>query len=82
MRNVRVSGTAQLSVGRRTEQVAVTEVPVDERVPVIRHYLVKWGWEVGRFVEGLTKDSTDAQIAAVAAGFPVFRLGPPQAPAA
>ncbi|GAA1877656.1 nitroreductase/quinone reductase family protein [Lapillicoccus jejuensis] len=76
VRNVRVSGTAQLSVGRRTEHVTVTELPVDERVSVIRQYLVRWGWEVGRFVEGLTKASTDDEIAAVAAGFPVFRLTP------
>lgn len=74
VRNVRVSGTAELAVGRRVEQVVVSEVPVGERVPVIRQYLVTWGWEVGRFVEGLTKGSTDAEIAAVAAGFPVFRV--------
>lgn len=76
VRNVRVSGTARLSVGRRTEQVVVTELPVEQRVPVIRQYLVRWGWEVGRFVEGLTTASTDEEIAAVAAGFPVFRLTP------
>lgn len=74
VRNVRVSGTAQLSVGRRTEQVTVTELPVAERTPVIREYLRRWGWEVGRFVEGLSTRSTDEEIAAVAAGFPVFRV--------
>ena len=45
-----------------------------ERVPVIREYLRRWGWEVGRFVEGLSKASSDEEIAAVADGFPVFRL--------
>ena len=37
-------------------------------------YLDKWGWEVGRFVEGLTKTSTDAELAAAAPGMPVFAL--------
>ena len=74
VRNVRASGTAQLSVGRRVEQVDVAELPVAERVPVIREYLRRWGWEVGRFVEGLSRTSSDEEIAAVAAGFPVFRL--------
>ena len=43
-------------------------------MPVLRVYLDKWGWEVGRFVEGLSKKSTDAEIAAVAPGMPVFRV--------
>ena len=52
------------------------EVPADQRVPVLRVYLKRWGWEVGRFVEGLTTHSTDAELAAAAPGMPVFRLEP------
>ncbi|MEO7059322.1 MAG: nitroreductase family deazaflavin-dependent oxidoreductase [Lapillicoccus sp.] len=74
VRNVRAAGEAELRVGRRTERVSAYELPVDERVPVIRVYLTRWGWEVGRFFEGLTKNSDDAALAAAAAGFPVFRL--------
>ncbi|WP_295693118.1 nitroreductase family deazaflavin-dependent oxidoreductase [Lapillicoccus sp.] len=74
VRNVRAAGEAELRVGRRTERVAMTVVPVDERLPVIRVYLMRWGWEVGRFIEGLTKDSDDATIIAAAPGFPVFRV--------
>ena len=74
VRNVRVAGEAELRVGRRTEQVAMEELPVAERLPVIRVYLERWGWEVGRFIEGLTKDSDDAAIVAAAPGFPVFRV--------
>ena len=43
-------------------------------MPVLRVYLTRWGWEVGRFVEGLSKKSTDAEIAAVAPGMPVFHV--------
>ncbi len=74
VRNVRAAGGAQLRVGRRVEEVTLTELPVDDRLPVIRVYLARWGWEVGRFVEGLTKDSTDNEVRAVAPGMPVFRV--------
>jgi deazaflavin-dependent oxidoreductase (nitroreductase family) len=74
VRNVRVAGELVLVLGRRRRTCAVVEVPEEQRVPVIREYLVKWAWEVGRFFEGLDAGSTDEQIAAVAAGFPVFQL--------
>ncbi|MEO3937421.1 nitroreductase family deazaflavin-dependent oxidoreductase [Dermatophilaceae bacterium Soc4.6] len=76
VRNARVAGEVELRVGRRVEQVSLTEVPVPERVAVIREYLRKWGWEVGQFVEGLTARSDDARILEVAPDFPVFRLAP------
>ncbi|RDI50604.1 hypothetical protein [Nocardia mexicana] len=46
-----------------------------DTVPVLRLYLRKWGWEVGRFFEGVTKDASDEELAAIAPGFPVFRIG-------
>jgi deazaflavin-dependent oxidoreductase (nitroreductase family) len=79
VRNVRAAGEAQLRVGRRVERVQLVEVPVEERVPVLRVYLQRWGWEVGRFVEGLTKRSTDAELAAAAPGMPAFRVEPADA---
>ena len=74
VRNARVAGEVELRVGRRVERVRLVEVPVSDRVPVLRVYLQRWGWEVGRFVEGLTRKSTDAEVAAAAPGMPVFRL--------
>ena len=74
VRNARAAGGGQLRLGKRTEDVELVELPADQRVPVLRVYLTKWGWEVGRFVEGLSKKSTDAEIAAVAPGMPVFRV--------
>ena len=74
VRNVRVAGQAELRLGRRVERVWLVELPVEQRVPVLRVYLQRWGWEVGRFVEGLTKRSTDAQLAAAAPGMPAFRV--------
>ena len=72
VRNVRAAGEVELRVGRRVERVRLVEVPVAERVPVLRVYLERWGWEVGRFVEGLTARSSDAELAVAAPGMPVF----------
>ena len=74
VRNARAAGVAELQLGRRTEAVELLELPADQRVPVLRVYHTKWGWEVGRFVEGLSTKSTDAEIAAVAPGMPVFHV--------
>ena len=76
VRNVRVAGEAELRVGRRVERVRLVEVPATDRVRVLRVYLKRWGWEVGRFVEGLTTSSTDAELATAAPGMPVFAVEP------
>ena len=74
VRNIRVSGGGELRLGRKAEPFTVTELPDGEKLPVLRRYLERWGWEVGQFFEGITKDATDEQLVAVAPGFPVFRI--------
>lgn len=74
VRNLRASGTGELRLGRRVETFSATEVADADKIPVLREYLKRWGWEVGRFFEGVTKDSTDDELTAVAPGFPVFAL--------
>ncbi|MEV6277220.1 nitroreductase family deazaflavin-dependent oxidoreductase [Nocardia sp. NPDC051832] len=74
VKNLRVAGDGELRLGRKAEAFTATEVPDADKVPLLRMYLKKWGWEVGRFFEGITKDSTDAELAAIAPGFPVFRI--------
>ncbi|WP_227997595.1 nitroreductase/quinone reductase family protein [Nocardia australiensis] len=74
VRNLRVAGTGELRLGRRVEKFTVAEVADADKVPLLRLYLRRWGWEVGKFFEGVTKDATDDELAAIAPGFPVFRL--------
>ncbi|HET7387906.1 MAG TPA: nitroreductase/quinone reductase family protein [Nocardioidaceae bacterium] len=74
VRNIRVAGSAELRVGRRTETVTVTELADADKPVVIRAYLKRWVWEVGRFFDGLTADATVEEMLAVAPGFPVFRV--------
>lgn len=75
VRNLRAAGTGELRLGRKTEAFTAVEVPDADKVPLLRLYLRQWDWEVGRFFEGVTKDATDDQLAAIAPGFPVFRIG-------
>ncbi|MFI9411891.1 nitroreductase family deazaflavin-dependent oxidoreductase [Nocardia gamkensis] len=74
VRNLRVAGGGELRLGRKVETFTATEVADADKVPLLRLYLRKWGWEVGRFFEGVTKDATDEELAAIAPGFPVFQL--------
>ncbi|WP_181781141.1 nitroreductase family deazaflavin-dependent oxidoreductase [Pseudonocardia pini] len=75
VRNIRAAGGGELRLGRRVEPITVTELADADKPPVLRYYLRKWAWEVGRFFEGLGKDATDEELLEVAPGFPVFRIG-------
>lgn len=74
VRNVRVAGGCQLRVGRRVETVRVTELPDADKPALLRAYLRRWKWEVGQFFDGVGPDATDDELAAIASGYPVFRL--------
>jgi deazaflavin-dependent oxidoreductase (nitroreductase family) len=78
VRNVRAAGgELVLLLGRRRDHRVATELPDAEKVPILRAYLKRWKAEVGVFFDGVGPDSTDEQIAAIAAKHPVFRLAPP-----
>lgn len=76
VRNLRAAGGAgRIRAGRRRTPFTAVEVTDSAaKVPVLRAYLDRFGWEVGKFVEGLTASSTDAELLAAAPGFPVFRI--------
>ena len=74
VRNIRVAGGGELRLGCRAEAFTVEEVPDADKTAILRAYLKTWGWEVGRFFEGIDKHSSDADVARIAPGFPVFRI--------
>ena len=76
VRNLRAAGSGTLRLGRKIEHFVAVELPDAEKTAIIRAYLRAWAWEVGKFFDGLKADSSDADIAAAAAGFPVFRVEP------
>ncbi|GHF57505.1 nitroreductase family deazaflavin-dependent oxidoreductase [Streptomyces thermodiastaticus] len=74
VRNMRAAGGGELRVGRTVRPFRAVEVPDAEKVPVLRSYLRRWGWQVGTFFDGVTAASSDEEIARVAADHPVFRI--------
>lgn len=74
VRNLRAAGRGELRVGRRLMAFRAEELPDDRKPPVLRAYVDRWRWEVGQFFEGLSKTPTEAELAAVAPGFPVFGI--------
>ena len=74
VRNIRVVGGGELRVGRRVTRFTVQELPDADKPAVIRAYLKRWSWEVGRFFEGVNASSTDADLLRIAPAFPVFRV--------
>ena len=73
-RNMRAAGGGRLRRGRRLDEFSAVEVADDDKAPIIRAYLREWAFEVGKFFDGITADSTDAELLAVADGFPVFEI--------
>lgn len=76
VRNIRAAGGGELRLGRRVEAFTVAEVADADKLPVLRAYVKEWGWEVGRFFEGIDAGSSDEEFAAIAPGFPVFTVLP------
>ena len=74
VRNLRVAGTGELRVGRRTTPFAADELSDDVKLPIVREYLRKWAWETGQFFEGIDAQSSDADLRAAAPGLPVFEI--------
>jgi deazaflavin-dependent oxidoreductase (nitroreductase family) len=73
VRNLRATPEGRLRVGRRVETFTATEVPDDEKPPVLRAYLERWSRETrGLFAVG--PDASDEQLRRIAPDHPVFRV--------
>jgi deazaflavin-dependent oxidoreductase (nitroreductase family) len=74
VRNLRAAGGGRLRLGRRTSPFTAVEVRGADAARVLRPYLRRWGWEVGRFFDGVGADASDEELLAVADRHPVFAL--------
>jgi deazaflavin-dependent oxidoreductase (nitroreductase family) len=74
VRNFRVAGRGELVVGRRVEQFSAEELGDDDKVDVLRAYLRRWKFEVGRFFDGVSAESSDDDLRRIAPEHPVFRI--------
>jgi deazaflavin-dependent oxidoreductase (nitroreductase family) len=76
VRNIRVSRTARITLGRQTETVHVEEVADRDKPPILRAYLKEWAWEVSQFFGGVGADAPEADLVRIAPKHPVFRIVP------
>jgi len=74
VRNLRASGQGRLRKGLRREDFTATELPDEEKLPLLRAYLKKWAWEVGAFFEGVGADASDDDLRLIAPLHPIFRI--------
>ena len=74
VRNMRAAEGGELRVGRKVRAFTAVEIPDEEKLPILRTYLEKWGWEVNQYFQGVTARSSDEEIAAAAHDHPVFRI--------
>jgi deazaflavin-dependent oxidoreductase (nitroreductase family) len=74
VRNVRANPQGRLRVGRRVEDFTATELPDEEKPPLLREYLRRWKWEVGAFFGGVDADSSDDELRRIAPDHPIFRI--------
>jgi deazaflavin-dependent oxidoreductase (nitroreductase family) len=74
VRNLRAAGRGELHVGRRVEEFTATELADAAKPAILRSYVKRWKFEVGRFFDGIGTDASDEDLLAIAPGFPVFRV--------
>ncbi len=73
-RNVRAAGTVEIGSRRNSKRRSAIELSNDAKPDVLRPYLNRWYWQVKGHIGGLTPESTDEQLRAVAPSIPVFVL--------
>ena len=74
VRNIRVAGGGRLRLGRRVQDIQVTELGEEVKPPILRAYLKKWAWEVGMFFDGVNAKSSDDDLRRIAPDHPIFKL--------
>ena len=75
VRNVRANdGHLDLLLGRRRTAYLADELADEDKVEVLRAYLRRWKAEVGVFFDGVSAESSDAELLAIAPKHPVFAL--------
>jgi deazaflavin-dependent oxidoreductase (nitroreductase family) len=76
VRNLRAAGGGALRLGRGVEPFRAVEIRDREKPPVLRAYLARWRFEVGRFFAGIGATPSDEELLAIAEHYPVFRIEP------
>ncbi|OBF49456.1 nitroreductase/quinone reductase family protein [Mycolicibacterium monacense] len=73
-RNARAAGEVEAGPRWRRRRVRIAEIPDTDKPELLKRYLDRWYWEVKGHVGGLTPQSSDDEMRAVAPSIPVFEL--------
>ncbi len=76
VRNLRVAGRGTLILGRRRQSFTATEIPDDDKPPILRAYLKRWKWEAGQFFEGVDASATENDLRRISPNHPIFVIRP------
>lgn len=87
VQNVRAAGGAAVIVSGRRTPVALVEIPVEQRAPILLAYVnqrafTHSGAQSARHFFGLQSPPTLEDMARLAGEYPVFEIGQPGAPGA
>lgn len=74
VRNLRARGEGRLLLGRHAESFTADELADDDKPALLRAYLQRWKWEVGKFFAGVGPDSPDDELRRIAPDHPIFRI--------
>jgi deazaflavin-dependent oxidoreductase (nitroreductase family) len=74
VRNLRAAGEGELQRGRRRRRFTARELTEAEKPTILRAYLRKWAFEVGRFFEGVGADASDEDLGRILPKHPVFEI--------
>ena len=74
VRNLRAAGGGELQRGRRRQRFTAQEIPDADKPVILRAYLRKWSFEVGRFFEGVGADASDDQLQQILPKHPIFAI--------
>lgn len=77
VKNLRAEGKGCLRRGKTSRSFQAVEIPDDQKLPLMRAYLERWGWQVRSFM-GVDKGATDGQLRDIIPAHPVFRLSFPE----
>jgi hypothetical protein len=77
VRNLRAAGgNGELVLGKKAEPFHAVEVPDEDKIDILRHYLKRWKMEVGQFFQGVSASSPEEDLRRIAPDHPVFRIEP------
>ena len=73
VRNLRVTGAAELRIGQRREHIQTREIDNAGKPLVLRAYLRRWKREIGKFF-GMDDRASDEDLTRIAPDHPVFQI--------